>query len=146
MTIQKILLKHKAKRKNLLPALQEIIANFGYISKENLYIIADYFKLSPANLYGVITAGEYFKIEKPKVLEIKTCSGGNCKIKGSKEVLREVEKYLGLRADKSNHPRIKLETSSCLGRCNRAPILIVNGIIYEKVKPQDVDDILKNYI
>jgi len=145
MTIQKVLLSFKPKKENILPLLQKVNVYFGYISKDNTYKIAEYFGIAPAKIYGIITASEILKSEKPSQLEIAVCTGPHCTMKGSGEVLKEIEKYLSVKADRQASERINLKTMSCNGHCLVGPVVIINGNIHENVKPAEVDDILKDY-
>jgi NADH-quinone oxidoreductase subunit E len=145
MTIQKILLSFRPKKENLLPLLHQVNSCFGYISKEDTYRIADYFGIMPAKIYGIITASGNLNYRKPSRVEIAVCSGQNCKLKGSAEILREIENYLSVKADRQPTEEINLRTISGGGHCLMGPTLIVNGNFYENVKPFEVDDILKNY-
>ena len=145
MTIQKILLKFEPENDNLLLALHEINRYFGYISKENAYKIASYFSISPAKVYEIITASEAFRSKKPRQLEIEVCTGSICKMKGAADVVNEVERYFKIKANTDSPGKVRLSTKNCYGRCNSGPIIVINGNIYETVKPADVDDILRNY-
>ncbi|MBD3244807.1 MAG: hypothetical protein GF335_02325 [Candidatus Moranbacteria bacterium] len=146
MTIQKILLQFEPKRKNLLSALHEVNKQFGYISNQNSYKICDYFSVSPSKLYSFITSSDVLRDQKPPLLEIKVCSGGVCKMKGADKVIKEIENFLKIKADKIYNGKVEFKKISCLGKCLVGPVVIINGTMYEKVNPSMVDDILKNYI
>ena len=53
---------------------------------------------------------------------------------------------LGLEAGNDAHPKYKLEYISCLGLCDRGPVVEVEGQIFERVKPEMVDDIIQSYL
>ncbi|MBD3238623.1 MAG: hypothetical protein GF332_03220 [Candidatus Moranbacteria bacterium] len=145
MTIQKILLGFEPRPENLLSALHAINQQFGYISKANCYHVAEYFEMAPPKIYGIITGSEVLRDKPAADLEIQVCDSSFCKSKGSDQIVKEVENLLSIKA---NYPTSKfnLKTISCLGKCQEGPIMVVNGVIYEKVNPAMVDDILKNYL
>jgi NADH:ubiquinone oxidoreductase subunit E len=146
MTIQKILLDFEPQKKNLLPLLNRVSTCFGFISKEQLYLIADYFGMAPAKVFSVITASEVLKYEKPKFLEVKICMGPHCRIKGAKRVLEEAQKVIGVRADKKSAGKFDLQTTSCIGHCLSGPVVKINGTVFNGVRSFEVDDLLKNYL
>lgn len=146
MTIQKILLSFEPKKENVLPALKKINRLFGFIDKSQAYLIAEYFGIAPSRLYGLITAGELFKTSKPARVCVSVCNGPHCQMKNAGGVVREIEKYLGVKADHKGTRKASVETISCVGQCTDGPVVIVNETMYEKVKNFEVDDILRNYI
>lgn len=144
-TVQKILLGFSPSPENILPALKEINRVFGYISKTQVYFLAEYFDHSPAEIFSTISFYEDLRTEPKPNIEIVICMSAPCEMRGASEVLKEVERFLGARADKDRTPKLEIRTTSCQGLCNRGPVMIVNGNIYENVKPLAVDDLLRSY-
>ncbi len=144
-TIQKILLNFEPVRENFLPAVKEVNKHFDHISKENLYKIAEYFSMSPSEAFSAISFFDEIRINSKSNVEIKVCMSAPCEMRGSSAVLREIERFLGARADKDKSPKLEIITTSCQGRCQRGPVVIINGNIYENVKPFEVDDLIRGY-
>ena len=146
MTIQKILLSLEPKKENILTALHQAQDQFGLVSKEHMYLIAEYFRVKPAQVAALISSAEIFISEKAPRLTVEICGGPNCKIKRSNAIVREAEKYLGVKIDRKGNRKAVLKTVSCVGHCGNGPVMIVNGTMYDRVKSFDVDDILRNYL
>ncbi len=146
MTIQKMLLLFEPKEKNLLSLLQQVNAYFGYVSREDTYRIADYFGVAPARIYGLLTVAGNLNFQKPARLEVAVCTGPNCQLKGAMDVLKEIENYLFVKADRQPTEEVNLKTISCAGHFLAGPVVVVNGNFHENVKPFEVDDILRNYL
>lgn len=144
-TIQKILLNFEPKKENFLPAVKEVNKIFEYISQDHVYRIADYFAMSPAEAFSAISFYEDIRIEPKADVEIKVCMSAPCEMKGSSKVLNEIERFLGQRADKDKTKKLEVITTSCQGRCLRGPVVIINGNVYENVKPFEVDDLVGGY-
>lgn len=144
-TLQKILLEYEPLPENLLPALKKVNTVFGYISQEKIYKIADYFKISPAEAFSTVSFYDDIRFEKKPNVEIRICMSAPCELRGSSKVLNEVERFLGAKIDREKTHKLEIRSASCQGRCNRGPIMIVNGNVYENVKPEGVDDILGPY-
>lgn len=146
MTIQKILLSLEPKKENVLAALHRAEEEFGCVTKEHMYLIAEYFRVKPARVAALISGSEIFSISKPPRLKVEICGGPHCKIKRSNAIVREAEKYLGVKIDRKGSRKAVLKTVNCVGHCAHGPVMIVNGTMYDRVKSFDVDDILRNYL
>ena len=76
---------------------------------------------------------------------ISLCDTTGCRATGSRDVretLREEIEKRGL-GDK-----VRLQTTGCQGFCERGPVMVIRpqGIFYQRVKPEDVPDILEKTI
>lgn len=144
-TLQKILLEYDPLLENLLPALKEISAVFGYVSKKDAQVIADYFSIPLSKVFETASFYDLIKTEKPADIIIQVCSSINCVSANSFEVVSEIENALKIKAGDEFNPKVRLETISCLGRCAEGPVVAVNGKIYEKVTKSEVHRILKEW-
>lgn len=144
-TIEKILLEFDPEAKNLLPALRKIGSSFGYISEADAGKVADYFELPLAKVYETASFYDLLSTKTRARLEIKVCSGGDCVLGNSVEIIREIENYFRIKAGDEFHPKVRLEKISCLGRCGEGPIMMVNGKVYEKVTKSSIYEILDKY-
>jgi NADH:ubiquinone oxidoreductase subunit E len=144
-TFQKILLEFEPRKENFLPAVKKVNRIFGYIGQENVYRLARYFSFSPAEAFSAISFYDDIRFEPKSNLEIKICLSTPCELRGASAVLREVESFLRARADADKSAKLEIVTRSCQGRCQRGPVIIVNGNIYDEVKPHLVDEILAPY-
>jgi NADH-quinone oxidoreductase subunit E len=146
MGIQKILLKFEPKAENLLVALKEIQKENGYIEKGECEKAAEYFSLPLARVFSAASFFDQLKTKKEPKKIIRICSGGPCLGEKSMEVVRQIEMLLKIELENDAHPKYKLEMMSCAGLCDRGPIVMIGDQIFEKVKPETVDDIIANYL
>jgi NADH:ubiquinone oxidoreductase subunit E len=146
MPLKKILLSFKPEPDNLLPALKEIQKRNQYVSQSDCEEVAEYFSLPLARIFSAASFFDEIRTEKSRKKIIRVCSGGPCLEENSVKVVRQIERLLGIEAENDSHPKYKLEYMSCRGLCDEGPVVELNGNIFEKVKPENVDDILKNYI
>ena len=144
-TLPKILLEFEPHPRNILPALKRVNSFFGYVSQDNVYVLADYFSLSPAEIFSTISFFDDLRFQKRSNIEIRVCMSAPCELKGSSKVLGEIERFLGAKADKDKTAKLEIKSAGCQGRCQRGPVVIVNENAYEQVKPEAVDDILGPY-
>jgi NADH-quinone oxidoreductase subunit E len=146
VTVEKILLEFDPEAENLLAVLKKINAIFGYISEKDANKLAEYFELPLSKVYEVASFYDLVETRKPANLEIRVCSGGDCSLGGSTQIIREIENYFRIRAGDEFHLKVRLKKISCLGRCGEGPIVIVNGKVYEKITVSSVHRILEEYV
>jgi NADH-quinone oxidoreductase subunit E len=145
-TVEKILLEFDPEKINLLPALKEISAAFGYIEEKDAKKIADYFDIHLSKVYETASFYDKINTEKKAKLLIQVCSGANCAVNRSFAVVREIENYFKIKVGDENSPKIKLEEISCLGQCGEGPIMVVNNRVYNNVTQSSVHEILEKWL
>ncbi len=145
-TVQKIILGYDPVISNLLPALKEVSAIFGYVSKNNAEKMADYFSVPLSKIYETASFYDILKIKSEPTLIIKVCSGANCAIKKSFNIIKAVENYFKIKSGDNFNPKVRLEIISCLGRCGEGPIVVINERVYERVTESSIYGILEEWV
>lgn len=130
----------------LMPALQEAQAIYGYLPKEVQIIIAEVMGVSLEEVYGVVSFYAQFTIVPKGKYKIGVCLGTACYVKGSGEVLAEVEKVLGIKAGQiTSDAKFSIDATRCIGCCGLAPVMTVNDDVYGRITAKDVAGILAKY-
>jgi len=146
MSIQKTLLRNEPKPENLLRVLKEISKREKYLNKRDCGKVAGYFSLSPARVFSLASFFDLIKVRPQTKKTIKVCSGGPCVMESAFAVIRQIEMLLKIEAENDAHPKVKLELMSCQGLCDRGPVVTIGEQVFEKVRPEMVDDIIMNYL
>ena len=141
-----IINEHKGEKWGLIPLLQEIQDNFGYIPPESIEPVAKALTLFPSQVQGVITFYSGFALNPKGKYVLKLCRGTACHVKGSRSILRTMQKELGLKeGETSPDYQFSLETVACLGACFLAPTMMVNLNYFGKLAPSRITSILDQY-
>ncbi|MFA5871432.1 MAG: NAD(P)H-dependent oxidoreductase subunit E [Parcubacteria group bacterium] len=146
MSIQKILIQYEPVPENVLRAVKDVNRHNGYLSENDCEEIAKYFSWPLARIYSLASFFDEIRIKKDRKIIIKVCSGGPCLMEKSQAVTRQIEMLLKLEAENDGSPKYKLELMSCKGLCDRGPIVMIGDQIFEKVNPENIDDIIKDYL
>lgn len=129
-----------------MPALQLAQESFGYLPKEMLEMISKELNIPLAEIYGVATFYSQFTFEPKGENKISVCLGTACYVKGAQFLLEEFEAQLHIKSGSTTRDqRFSLDSARCVGDCSIAPIVIVNGDVYAKVKKNEIAGILAKY-
>ena len=78
-------------------------------------------------------------------INVLVCAGAGCISSGCKEVEQQLRKEVT-----ANHLEqdVKIITTGCIGSCDLGPVIVVypEGIFYQRVKPEDVKDIVSEHL
>ena len=112
----------------LIPALQTVQEQVGYVPPEALDVIGDHLKVPQSQVFGVASFYNQFKLREPAKHSVQVCTGTACHVKGADLVLSEWEKQLGVSAGgKTEDGEFELETVACVGCCSAAPVVVADG-------------------
>lgn len=133
----------KNKPGNLIMVLHRVQQAYGYIPREVAFEVADHLDVPLAKIYGVITFYNFFKLKKPGRNQIQVCMGTACYLKGGEDLIHELEGILGVGLNTvTPDGEFSVEAVRCLGCCGLAPVMVINGEVYGKVKTEDLQGIV----
>ena len=123
---------------NLIAIMQEIQAEYKYLSEEALTLVAEKLGISTAKVYSVATFYENCSLEAKGKHIIKVCAGTACHVRKSQPIYDAIHDYLGLTGKKktSADGMFTLETVACLGACGLAPVMTIDGEVHAKMTPE----------
>lgn len=141
-----ILEEFKGKKLSLIPLLQKVQDEFGYIPPETIEPIAKALHVFPSEVQGVITFYAQFSLEPRGKYIIRVCRGTACHVRGGRSILKIMKRELGLEEGQTTEDYLyTLETVACLGACFLAPTMMVNKTYFGKLSPPKITSILKQY-
>lgn len=132
------------RKENLIPILQAVQEQFGYLSKMSMARISEHLYISLIEVYSVASFYTQFKFEKSGKHKITLCNGTACFVKGGNILADVVETKLGIKPGQTTEDRFfSFETAACLGCCAISPTMIVDGEIYGNMKPMKLKNLIK---
>ncbi|MFO8010038.1 MAG: NADH-quinone oxidoreductase subunit NuoE [Dehalococcoidia bacterium] len=143
--IGEIVDKYRGQKWLLIPLLQEVQSEIGYIPPAAIKPIADGLGLFPSQVQGVISfyTGLYTTPRGRNV--VKVCRGTACHVRGGKTILKLVKQQLELEeGETSADLEYTLETVACIGVCALAPNMVINNDTYGQLNPKKVSQIFGN--
>ena len=134
------------RREHLIPILQEVQEEVGYLSKEAMAEVGRRLSLPVSKIYGVATFYNQFRFQPHGKVHIQVCRGTACHVKGSARVLDVIKQTLKIEAGQTTRDGMfSLEVVACIGACGLAPVITVNGEFHAGVTPDSVRKIIKQY-
>lgn len=145
--IEEIIQKYSGqKRDSLIPLLQDIQEEVGYISEDSIVLVGKLLGLPASKIYGVATFYNQFRFLAPGKYHIQVCRGTACHVLGSLTVLQEIEKILKIKNGQTTPDKLfSIEVVACIGACGLAPVIAINGEFYARVTPLSLKDIIDGY-
>lgn len=139
--------KMNVQRDNLLPLLQDIQNELGYLSEETINRIGQITGLPTSKIYGVATFYDQFRFDPPGRFHIRVCHGTACHVNASMSIIHELERLLRIRSGQTTRDGVfSLEVVNCMGACAVAPVICVNGEYIHGAEAGKVKEILDNCI
>ena len=142
--VDELIARYKGQKWALIPLLQDIQEEFGYIPPESIPSVAEALSLFPSQVQGVITFYEQFHTMPRGKNIVRVCRGTACHVRGGKTILKLVKQNLDIE-EGENTPDLEftLETVPCLGTCFLAPVMMVNKDYFGNLAPPKVKSVLK---
>jgi NADH-quinone oxidoreductase subunit E len=138
--------RHGATREELIPILNDINREIGYLPKEALSQVSKLLQVPQSQLFSVATFYHMLNTKPRGKNVIQFCESAPCHVVGGREVWNRLQEELNLSDGETTPDGMwSLVTVSCLGLCGVGPVIMVNDDIYGNVTPQQVSEILNRY-
>lgn len=145
-TIEAILEKHERARAALIPILQDVQREFGYLSPQGVAAISRYLRISENEVFGVSSFYAQFRFTEPGRHSVKVCLGTACHVRGGANVLDTLRTSLGVACgETTDDRRFDLDRVACLGCCALSPVVQIDGKVFSKITVNKLTELLKYY-
>ncbi len=146
-TLDSILQRNEPiQRDKLLPVLQEIQTELGYISEEAVNRVSELTGIPTSKVYGVATFYDQFRFSPQGRYHIKVCNGTSCHINHAASIIRELEKVLKIKPGQTTRDGVySFETVNCMGACALAPVININGNFVHGFNLNELKEIIEEY-
>ncbi len=142
--IKEIVSEYSRQKWALIPLVQKIQEEFGYIPPDSIPIISGALGLFPSQVQGVISFYAQLYTEPKGKKMVRVCRGTACHVRGGKTILKLVKQQLGVEEGETTPDmEYTLETVACIGVCALAPNMVVGDRVYGHLNPKKVEQLLK---
>lgn len=126
-----------------IEALKVVQSYRGWVSDESLFAIADYLRMSTAELEGVATFYNLIYRQPVGKYVIHICDSISCHLTGFQGVLNAIQIHLNIDyGQTTNDGLFTLLSNVCLGGCDKAPVMMIGKTHYENLTPDKAVEIL----
>jgi len=142
--LEQVLSVYEGKREELIPILQKVQEEFGYLPEGAMASIARLTRVPEANVYAVATFYAQFRFAPIGKQHIMVCRGTACHVRGAPRILEKLQKQLGIEEGETTEDRqYSLETVACIGACGLSPCITINKEVEAKMTPKRVNELLR---
>lgn len=143
--ISKICKDSDGKPDELIPMLQRVQSELGYLPEKALLEIARMTGLPAATVFGVATFYTQFRFHPMGRHTVRICRGTACHVKGSYRILSDIETQFNVAPGETTENRLfTLETVACFGSCALAPVVLVDDSVKGRMNPASTRKILED--
>jgi len=127
----------------LIPMLQDLQAEFGYLPQDELERLGRRLGVPLSRLYAVATFYSSFRFTPKGAHDVTLCMGTVCFLKGSSGVSDAICREFRVEPGGTTRDRLfSLHAVNCVGACALAPVMIVDGKYYDGVTTESALEIL----
>ena len=138
--------KYGVSRSEIVPVLNFINREFGYIPAEAFEELYTIMKVPKSQLFSAATFYHMLSTKPRGKNIIKFCESAPCHVVGGKDIINVIKEELNIEPDQTTPDgKWSLVTTSCLGLCSIGPVIMINDDVYGNVTPEKIPQILAKY-
>jgi NADH-quinone oxidoreductase subunit E len=142
--IEAVVKRYAGEEGMLIPMLQDIQAEYGYLPADHLRSLSKMLKVPLSRIYGVATFYASFRLSPKGQHDVTLCMGTVCYLKGSARISEVICAEYGVEPGGTTPDRLfTLNLVNCVGACALAPVMIVDGKYHDAMTPESALKILR---
>jgi NADH-quinone oxidoreductase subunit E len=146
---QEIISRYPADKKKaaLIPILHLAQVEFdGWLSADAMKYVASLLDIQPIEAFETASFYTMFNLKPVGRCTIEVCQTSSCWLMGAEDVVKHIEKKLGIRAGQTTADgQFTLKTVECLGACGYAPMMQVGDAFHEFLTLEKVDTLMEEF-
>jgi NADH-quinone oxidoreductase subunit E len=140
-------LGHYARKKAVAPeALMIVQHHRGWVDDQGVRDVAEFLEMTPDEVDAIATFYNMIFREPVGRHVVGLCDSVSCWIMGYDNLLDYVRGKLGIEPGETTPDgRFTLLPVCCLGACDLAPVMKIDGDLHGHLTPEKIDEILERY-
>jgi NADH-quinone oxidoreductase subunit E/NADP-reducing hydrogenase subunit HndA len=119
---------------------------FGYLPRDVQLYIARKLGIPGAEVFGVVSFYSNFTTKPGGKHTFSVCMGTACFVRGADKIIEKLKAKLNIESNEITEDGLfALKDVRCIGACGLAPVVMVDGKVYGRVKEEDLDQIIGEY-
>jgi NADH-quinone oxidoreductase subunit E len=138
--VEKLERRYPHKRSAVMDALRLAQEEHGgWLPPEALRQVADAMDETPAYCHSIASFYDMYHLEPVGRHMVEVCTNLSCALADAQAVLDEFSSELGVRPGETTEDReVTLRAIECAGGCGRAPVVVIDHVYHEPVRPDEV--------
>ena len=137
---------YQQKRAACVEALKAVQRRRGWVSDESLSDLADFMEMTTDELDSIATFYNLIFRKPVGRHTILVCTSVSCWVMGYEQIVDHILERLGIGLGETTADgRFTLLPNVCLGACDLAPAVMIDGDLHGNLDAQKIDDILAGY-
>lgn len=143
---ERIMARYPTRRSALVPLLYLVQAEVGWVPRQGMREVAQLLGLTTAEVEAVATFYTMLKLHPCGKYVISICTNPPCALLGGRRLLERARELLGQEAEGGVTPDglFTLEEEECLAACDKAPVLAVNYLYFDRVTEERLEGIVES--
>jgi NADH-quinone oxidoreductase subunit E len=135
-----IVARYPARRSALVPLLYLVQSEVGWVPRQGMREVADILGLTTAEVEAVATFYTMLKLHPCGRYVISICTNPSCSLLGARRLYQRARDVLGEGCEQVTPDGLfTLEEEECLAACDRAPVVTVNYLYFDRVTEEGLE-------
>ncbi|HKE78482.1 MAG TPA: NAD(P)H-dependent oxidoreductase subunit E [Solirubrobacteraceae bacterium] len=134
--IEEYMARYPDRRSAAIPALHSVQEHYGWCSPEGIVQAATVMRLTPAYLTAVATFYDMLFMQPVGTHDIYVCTNISCSLRGADDLFAAFHEHAG------DDPDFNIRSFECLGACDIAPMISIDGDYVGPIAPDEVPEVL----
>jgi NADH-quinone oxidoreductase subunit E len=140
---ERIVARYPTRRSALIPLLYLIQSEAGWVPRQGMREVAEILDLTTAEVEAVATFYTMLKLHPCGKYVISICTNPSCALVGGRKLYDRARELLGDHADQVTEDGVfTLEEEECLAACDKAPVLALNYVYFDKVTEEQLEQMI----
>ncbi|MBN1671822.1 MAG: NAD(P)H-dependent oxidoreductase subunit E [Kiritimatiellae bacterium] len=142
--IDEIVARYEGEPGMLIPMLQDLQAELGYLPAEQLRRLAKRLDVPLTRVYAVATFYASFRLAPKGQHEVTLCMGTVCHLKGAPAISEAICREFQVEPGGTTPDRLfTFQPVNCVGACALAPVMVVDGKYHDHLTPESALEVLR---
>ncbi len=136
------------RRELVVDVMYAVQRHYGYLSDEAVLEVAELMGITPLEVEELATFYDFIYREPVGKFVIHVCDGVVCWMCHHKfSVFEYLSEKLGIDLGETTTDGLfTVLPTACVGYCDQAPAMLINGVLYGALTPEKIDEVLEKLV